>query len=515
MDDGVPLILAVPRSRTATAAATLRACGEGLRRFGRTSGPACSPPPWRSPRARARRPRRSRRPPAWSARPSSPRCRRPVRWPRPASRTSASSREAGSRPSTCRSATGSPPGRCSRPSTTAQLRRALEQQQAQLDAQRAVLDRLVDSTTVQGAQNSVEQAQAILDATEDQVAATREADESALKRAEKQLDFDEDARDDAEDQLDADEDACGGRRARGTRRRGRSPPRSRGVHGEPDGDGGARGVEQARDADAGPTATTCLLRSTSIGARGTDGASTGSAPAPGTGTGTTTPGSFSALTAPVDPVGSGACSRIPSDQSALARPSGRSSPAAPPATPRGRARRRRRRGRVSIENARQGVVSAQNGLDSSAHRPAVDDRPAAGGDRRPGGGGAPGAAGRRRHGPARARRRDGVGAQRGGRGVPRGQLRDERAGPGQRRGDPRDGRRLGRGGHLAVARPGGTQFLVLDGVDTFQVVVPFAEADASRIAAARTSTSRSTRSPTSPAAAPCSGSPRRRPRPRA
>lgn len=34
-----------------------------------------------------------------------------------------------------------------------------------------------------------------------------------------------------------------------------------------------------------------------------------------------------------------------------------------------------------------------------------------------------------------------------------------------------------------MGRPGGTQFLVLDGVDTFQVVVPFAEADASRIAA--------------------------------
>ncbi len=35
----------------------------------------------------------------------------------------------------------------------------------------------------------------------------------------------------------------------------------------------------------------------------------------------------------------------------------------------------------------------------------------------------------------------------------------------------------------AVARPGGTQFLVLDGIDTFQVVVPFEESDASRITA--------------------------------
>ena len=51
-------------------------------------------------------------------------------------------------------------------------RRTLEQQQAQLDAQRAVLARLVNSTAVPGAQNSVQQAQAILDATEDQVQAT-------------------------------------------------------------------------------------------------------------------------------------------------------------------------------------------------------------------------------------------------------------------------------------------------------------------------------------------------------
>jgi HlyD family secretion protein len=33
-----------------------------------------------------------------------------------------------------------------------------------------------------------------------------------------------------------------------------------------------------------------------------------------------------------------------------------------------------------------------------------------------------------------------------------------------------------------VARPGGSQFLVLDGADTFQVVVPFEQTDAARIA---------------------------------
>ena len=40
MGDGVPaLVLAVPRSRAESAVAALRACGEGVRRFGRTSGP--------------------------------------------------------------------------------------------------------------------------------------------------------------------------------------------------------------------------------------------------------------------------------------------------------------------------------------------------------------------------------------------------------------------------------------------------------------------------------------------
>ena len=33
-----------------------------------------------------------------------------------------------------------------------------------------------------------------------------------------------------------------------------------------------------------------------------------------------------------------------------------------------------------------------------------------------------------------------------------------------------------------VARPGGTQFIVLDGVETFQVVVPFEQSDAAKIA---------------------------------
>ena len=88
------------------------------------------------------------------------------------------------------------------------LRRVLEQQQGQLASQQAALNRLVNATTVAGAENTTDQAGEIVDATEGQTDATVAADKAAVDRAEKQLDFDEDTRDDVEDQLDQAEDAC-------------------------------------------------------------------------------------------------------------------------------------------------------------------------------------------------------------------------------------------------------------------------------------------------------------------
>ena len=95
----------------------------------------------------------------------------------------------------------------------APARHVLEQQQGQLASQQAALTRLVNATTVTGAQNTTNQAGEILGATEDQASATVDADDSAVDRAEKQLDFDKDARDDIEDQLDQAE-----KRVRGVRR---------------------------------------------------------------------------------------------------------------------------------------------------------------------------------------------------------------------------------------------------------------------------------------------------------
>jgi HlyD family secretion protein len=79
------------------------------------------------------------------------------------------------------------------------LKQTLAQQQAQLNSQQAVLNRILNGTAVPGASDSLSQAKKILDATEKQVDATKKSDRSAVDRAEKQLSFDKRALDDAED----------------------------------------------------------------------------------------------------------------------------------------------------------------------------------------------------------------------------------------------------------------------------------------------------------------------------
>ena len=338
---GAALVLTGPRSRAASAAAALRTCGAGLRRFARTSGPgllavavalaACTS---------------SSAPPQ----PQTARVERTTVFTAVSSSgaLAASSEQnlgflKGGRLTAVNVKVGD---RVTAGQVLANLddgpaRRALEQQQAQLDAQRAVLDRLVNSTTVQGAQNSVEQAQAILDATEDQVEATQDADESALDRAEKQLDFDEDARDDAKDQLDADEEACeavDGHRAR--RRPGRSPSRSR-----------RRDAESDRGARAGdPTAARRTTPTPRAGARTTRADPMSSAPggpvvraAPGGPTATTTGTGTARRRRDRSPRSPRRSTRSGPAPAAVSRPTsrrwprrtGRSRPAAPPATPHG------------------------------------------------------------------------------------------------------------------------------------------------------------------------------------
>lgn len=329
----------------------------------------------------------------------------------------------------------------------ATLRRTLAQQQAQLAAQRALLDRFVNSTAVQDAQNTTEQAQAVLSATEDQAEATKEADESALNRAEKQLDFDKDARGDAEDQLRSDRAACGRSTGSGSATTGQF---SRTSLPAADRLAAMRLQRSAgRWGSPSPAAEPAATGSTPGGA--TDPAATPAAP------GTTETGMFSALTAPVDPVGSGACSRVPSDEAA---------------------------GRVSIEQARQSLVSAQNSRDSAgADRPSTIAQQQAV---------VTGAEVAVRQAQAdvddtvlRAPVDGTVSVLNGAVGEYVGASTATSAlAPGGGAAIPGTGGAQASGGAVAAAaasRPGGTQFLVLDGAETFRVVVPFEESDAVRI----------------------------------
>ena len=222
----------------------------------------------------------------------------------------------------------------------------------------------------------------------------------------------------------------------------------------------------------------------SAGGSSTGGSSTGTGTG-GTGTGgTAAPGTFSALTAPVDPLGSGACSRVPSDQSALAAADRQ---VVASRTARDAARQKRdvdaAAGQVSIENARQGVVTAQNSLDSAA-----TDRPSTLAQQQAVIAGQDAVVRQAQQDVEETILRapvDGtVSALNGAVGEYVAASSGTSAlAPGSAAAIPGTGGASTEAAASAVARPGGTQFLVLDGIDTFQVVVPFEESDAARITA--------------------------------
>ncbi|SHJ90796.1 HlyD family secretion protein [Pseudonocardia thermophila] len=72
-------------------------------------------------------------------------------------------------------------------------KQVLKQQEAQLAAQEAALARITDSPAVSGAENTLAQAQQILEATEDSVEAMLEADDVSIGAAERQLSADKNA----------------------------------------------------------------------------------------------------------------------------------------------------------------------------------------------------------------------------------------------------------------------------------------------------------------------------------
>lgn len=87
-------------------------------------------------------------------------------------------------------------------------KQALKEQQANLAAQEAALDRVGVNPAVTSAQRTLSQAKAVLAATRHQAGATRKADNAAVRRARTQLGVDRKAQDQAEDLLDTAQSAC-------------------------------------------------------------------------------------------------------------------------------------------------------------------------------------------------------------------------------------------------------------------------------------------------------------------
>jgi HlyD family secretion protein len=332
-----------------------------------------------------------------------------------------------------------------------QLRHTLEQQQGQLASQQAALNRIVNATTVTGAENTTNQAGEILDATQDQASATVDADDVAVERAKKQLDFDEDASDDIDDQLDQAEKACGA--SGGT-------PSSSSI----DTSGLLSGILGQSDSDGDGDDDSAKERKKRLEA---------ALKAAGSLAGSLVSSSASSSNP--------ACMQVATLQSAQTQ-ADRQVVASRTALEQAEARRDvdEASSRVQVENARQGVVTAQNNLES-----AQTDRPSLIAQQR-------GLVAVSQAAVASAQKdvddtvlratADGTIAALNG---AVGEVLAPSAGttplaPGSTGAIPGAGTSLNAAAGT-VDRPGGTQFLVLDNVDTFEVVVPFEESDAVRV----------------------------------
>jgi HlyD family secretion protein len=85
----------------------------------------------------------------------------------------------------------------------------LHQLQGQLQSQQAMLNQLINSPAVDGAKDTLAQAEDTLDATKKQAQAVLDADETAIDSAQRQLDVDQKALDQAEDNLHDVREGCG------------------------------------------------------------------------------------------------------------------------------------------------------------------------------------------------------------------------------------------------------------------------------------------------------------------
>ncbi|MBV9059615.1 MAG: HlyD family efflux transporter periplasmic adaptor subunit [Pseudonocardiales bacterium] len=347
------------------------------------------------------------------------------------------------------------------------FRQVLNQLQGQLNAQQALLDQAINDPTAAGAHDTLEQARQVLAATEKSVQAQLQADETAVDQAHRQLDFDSFLLDKAEQALRADQASCaatGGIPA---------TPATPGTAATPG--GVARtgpGSGPRSSVGVGPTEAgvedPARVGPVYAGTTGTGGANGSGGGAGG---------------------GNPACNRVATDQTNVVN--ARRTLLTDKATLTAAQQRLnvdRASGQVSIENARQSVVTAQNTLVSAAtNRPFnIDQQVALVASiqaqvanaqrdventvlRAPVGGTVSvinGTVGEF------LQPSSGVSPLAPGSTAPIPGLNGVTSNSSTSLGNPATG----------AARPGGTQFLVLDDVNTFQVVVPFEESDAAKVA---------------------------------
>jgi HlyD family secretion protein len=316
------------------------------------------------------------------------------------------------------------------------LQQTLEQRKAGLAQQQAQLDKIRNGNSIDAAQATLDQAKNILDATEDSVDATNNANSSATDRAEKQLDFDRKSLDLAEDRLDDDKKACGS---------------------------GSRSAQSPANKEQ--EQTNAHKTSSGLLGMGTSEPSTQSAPASST------------------PAPNPACDRIAADKQAVedAKRVVLSSQTALDAA-RERENVDAASGRLQIENAKQSIVSAQNELDGA-------------GSDKPSDTSAQEAAVRDAEAQVALAQRDvdntvlrapiaGVVSVING---AKGEFVAAASGttamaPGSSAALPEVSASGGAGGGGPSPAPGAGTFMVLNNIDSFQLVVPFEESDASRVA---------------------------------
>jgi HlyD family secretion protein len=329
-------------------------------------------------------------------------------------------------------------------------RQTLQQRQAGLAQQQAQLDKIRNGNSVEAAKATLEQAQKILDATEDQADATNNANYSATDRAETQLEFDRKVLDQAEDRLEADKKACGNA----------SHSSQPSKHAED------------FDKDSRPSDSTDDKSSSGLlGMGGSQSSSAGAAPAASqtsTGDGL---------------VSNPACDRIAADKQAVmdAKRVVLSSETSLD-TAKERQNVDEASGRLSIENAKGNVVSAQNQVDSAGSDKPADTS-------------AQEAAVRDAEVQVALAQRDVdntvlrapvaavVSAVNGAAGEYVGSASGTTAmAPGSSAALPEvASASAGASGGGVGPAPGGGAFIVLNNIDSFQLVVPFEESDAARV----------------------------------